>query len=316
MIKTFEVEVGAVKIRADKWISHKLQEISRVLIQKSFEEGLVRVNGKVATKSIKLSNGDVVEFQLPEIKPLDLSPHAIELHILFEDEHMLALDKESGMVVHPGAGTVEPTLVHALLHHCRGSLSGIGGVERPGIVHRLDRETSGVMVVAKTDAAHRALTHAFANRALTKQYLALVAGIPDRLSASIIKPIGRHSNHRHKMTIREDGRPAHTDWEFLGEVKGPVSLLRCQIHTGRTHQIRVHLSDMGYPILGDEIYGYRSNRIDIEHPPARTMLHAYRLVLNHPVTNKTLELIAPPPADFHEQFPNWESCINNKNRES
>ena len=286
-----------------------MPDLSRMLIQKAFEEGLVKLNDQVISKSAKLVGGDTVKFQLPEVVPLDLTPQDIPLTIIYEDEHMLALDKPSGMIVHPGAGTGQDTLVHALLHHCRGELSGIGGVERPGIVHRLDRETSGVMVVAKSDLAHRGLTYAFANRKLSKEYLALVLGVPDRLSGSIELPIGRNQNHRHKMTVREDGKPAHTDWEFLGEGPGPVSLLRCQIHSGRTHQIRVHLSEMGFPLLADEIYGYRPNRAELKVLPERTMLHAYRLKLNHPITKKELELIAAPPADFQQQFPGWKQAL-------
>ncbi|MCZ6675290.1 MAG: RluA family pseudouridine synthase [Verrucomicrobia bacterium] len=315
MIQTFEVEAGSEKVRADKWISGKIQDVSRSLIQKSFKEGLVKMNGKVISKSVKLSAGDVIEFQFPEVKPLDLTPKDIPLKILFEDEHMLALDKPSGLVVHPGAGTDESTLVHALLHYCKGQLSGIGGVERPGIVHRLDRETTGVMVVAKTDIAHRILAEAFAERKTQKEYLTLVAGVPDRLSGSILKPIGRNPNHRHKMTVRDDGKPAHTDWEFLGDRPGPISLLRCIIHSGRTHQIRVHLSDMGFPLLGDEVYGYRPNRVELEHHPDRTMLHAYRLRLKHPVTGEMLDLLTPPPVDFEEQFPDWSEQIQKNDQD-
>lgn len=314
MTHKLRVEHGVKKVRADKWVSGHFPDISRTLIQKAFEEGLVKLNDHSIGKSVKLSAGDVVFFQLPEIKPLDLTPQDISLKILFEDEHMLALDKESGMIVHPGAGTKNDTLVHALLHHCKGGLSGIGGVERPGIVHRLDRETSGVMVVAKSDLAHRGLAKAFADRTLSKQYLALVVGVPDRLSGTIELPIGRNQNHRHKMTVREDGKPAHTDWELLGETTGPVSLIRCIIHSGRTHQIRVHLSDMGFPILGDEVYAYRSNSVDLAIEPQRTMLHAYQLELKHPVSKEPLKFIASPPNDFLDIFPRWSTCVDKADR--
>lgn len=309
MTQTFQLEADADRVRADKWISLKLIDFSRTRIQQSFKEGLVKVNGKVVTKSAKLEGGDVVQIDLPEITPLDLTPWETPLQILFEDEHLLALDKASGLVVHPGAGTTNQTLVHALLHHCQGQLSRIGGVERPGIVHRLDRETSGVMVVAKTDEAHKVLTKAFSGRTLKKEYLALVSGVPDRLSGTIEKPIGRHPRHRHKMTVREDGKPARTDWELLGREKGPLALLRCQIHTGRTHQIRVHLADMGFPILGDEVYGYRANRVNLIQPPGRTLLHAYHLKLKHPISNETLDLIAKPSGDFRAFFPGWHTAI-------
>ncbi len=314
MTHKLRVEHGVKKVRADKWVSCHFPDISRTLIQKSFDEGLVKLNDGSIGKSDKISAGDVVFFQLPEIKQFDLTPQNIPLKILFEDEHMLALDKASGMVVHPGAGTKNDTLVHALLYHCKGQLSGIGGVERPGIVHRLDRETSGVMVVAKSDLAHQGLTKAFADRTLSKEYLALVAGVPDRLSGSIELPIGRNQNHRHKMTVREDGKPAHTDWELLGETAGPISLIRCIIHSGRTHQIRVHLSDMGYPLLGDEVYGYKANRLDLINLPVRTMLHAFRLQLTHPVSKAPLNFMAPPPDDFHLLFPEWGKEISKVDR--
>ena len=189
MIQTFVVESDSGKVRADKWIAGKMEGASRRIMKKAFEEGLVKVNGTVVLRSIKLFPGDEVEFQLPEEKPIDLSPVDIPLNILYEDEHILAIDKPAGLVVHPGAGTVEPTLVHALLHHCDGQLSSIGGMERQGIVHRLDRGTSGVIVAAKTDQAHAALVEAFSQRSLTKEYLALVAGVPDRLSAT---PFSEH----------------------------------------------------------------------------------------------------------------------------
>ena len=309
MIQTFKVEAGTEKIRADKWISDQVADLSRNDVQRSFEEGLVSVNGKVVTKSYKLQAGDTIEFGQPELKALDLTPKDIPLSILYEDEHMLALHKDSGMVVHPGAGTSNDTLVHALLHHCKGQLSGIGGVERPGIVHRLDRETSGVIVVAKTDVAHRGLADAFAKRDLYKEYLALVADVPDRLSGSIKQAIGRNPKHRHKMSVRDDGKAAHTDWELLGNAPGPISLIRCQIHSGRTHQIRVHLSEMGFPLLGDEIYGYRANRVKLVKQPQRVMLHAYRLKLKHPITSEPMDWTADPPVDFQEQFPDWKRCL-------
>jgi 23S rRNA pseudouridine1911/1915/1917 synthase len=309
MIQSFVVETDSGSVRADRWISGKLDGSSRSTIKKAFEQGLVAVNGKVVYRSIKVYPGDKVEFEMPEEKPHDLTPVDIALKVLFEDEHILVIDKPAGLVVHPGAGTDEPTLVHALLHHCDGKLSTLGGMERQGIVHRLDRGTSGLLVIAKTNEAHEVLVHDFSNRTIKKEYLALVAGVPDRLSGTIHKPIGRNPAHRHKMAVREEGKPSHTDWEFLGESKGPVSLLLCRIHTGRTHQIRVHLADMGFPILGDEVYGYRVNRVDLEETPARTMLHAYRLSLKHPISGEAISFCAKPPEDFQAIFPEWEERI-------
>ena len=290
MGKEWQVEGGAGKIRADKWISGKLPKVSRSKIQKAFAKGSVKVNGCRVAKSTKLRGGDLVEFLGLEEERRELSAVELPLEILFEDEHLLFLNKASGMVVHPGAGSHPQTLVHALLFHCQSRLSTLGGVDRPGIVHRLDRETSGIMVVAKSDAAHLGLSAAFAKRLVRKVYLALVAGVPDRLSGTLRKPIGRHPVNRHKMCIRPDGRTAHTDWELVGSSDSRFSLLRCYLHTGRTHQIRVHLSDMGHPILGDKVYGYRGGGLDLAFEPTRLMLHAWRLELEHPVTGERLRL--------------------------
>lgn len=290
--------------RADKYLARMLPELSRAGIQRAFEAGHVRRDGISLTKNTKVENGEILEFSQPEVTPTELVPVSIALEILFEDEHLLAVNKESGMVVHPGAGTGGDTLVHALLGHCAGELSGIGGVERPGIVHRLDRETSGVILVAKTDQAHRGLAELFAERNLEKEYLALVSGVPELLSGIVQKPIGRHPKHRHKMAVVEDetkGRSARTDWEVVERYEKAYSLLRCRIHTGRTHQIRVHLSSLRLPLMGDAVYGYRADpRLQVE--PARTMLHAARLKFRHPVTEKELDLIAPVPPDFREQI--------------
>jgi 23S rRNA pseudouridine1911/1915/1917 synthase len=241
-----------------------------------------------------------VEFTLPDTKPSELKAVDIPLDVLFEDKHLLVINKVAGMIVHPGAGTGEDTLVHALLAHCEGELSGIGGVERPGIVHRLDRETSGVMVVAKTDAAHRGLSEQFSSRSLEKQYVTLVSGAPDLLSGSMRKPIGRNPHQRHKMAVVETeqgGRDAHTDWEVLEKFGKVAALVRCTIHTGRTHQIRVHMKALGHIILGDVVYGWKPEPA-LKKQPKRVMLHAEHLTFTHPITGKTLDLRAPLPKDF------------------
>jgi 23S rRNA pseudouridine1911/1915/1917 synthase len=208
------------------------------------------------------------------------------------------------MVVHPGAGTAENTLVHALLAHCAGELSGIGGVERPGIVHRLDRETSGAMLVAKTDKAHRGLAEQFAARSVRKEYLALVAGAPALLSGSIRKRIGRNPRQRHKMSVVEPeqrGRDAHTDWQVVERFGDRAALVRCTIHTGRTHQIRVHLKAAGHGLIGDVTYGWKADP-RLPRQPGRVMLHAEHLVVTHPVTGRMLDLRAPLPEDFTEMM--------------
>ncbi|MFZ9683406.1 MAG: RluA family pseudouridine synthase [Cephaloticoccus sp.] len=299
-ITAFTVPADVRAGRADKVLAKAFPDHSRVALQRAFDAGLVRVNGAVIARDHTLAPGAVVEFQLPETKPADLTPADIPLDILYEDRDLLALNKASGMVVHPGAATGGDTLVHALLAHCRGSLSGIGGVERPGIVHRLDRETSGVMLVAKNDAAHRGLSAQFSARTLQKEYLALVSGRPDLLSGTIDRPIGRNQHQRHKMAVLEEdkgGKPARTDWEVVESFGDLATLMRCTIHTGRTHQIRVHLKSLGHILLGDVVYGWKPNP-RIQPAPARVMLHAEHLVVTHPLKKKTLDLRAPLPEDF------------------
>jgi 23S rRNA pseudouridine1911/1915/1917 synthase len=294
---SYTVPEGVRSLRADKGLALAFREHSRTALQRAFDAGLVKLGGTAITRDHALHGGDVVEFTLPETVPAELKPVEIPLDVIFEDKHMLAVNKSAGMVVHPGAATGEDTLVHALLAHCAGSLSGIGGVERPGIVHRLDKETTGVIVVAKTDAAHRALADQFATRALKKEYVTLVAGVPQLLSGTIDRAIARHPVHRHRMTVGEGGRPARTAWE-RAEVFGQIAaLMRCQIFTGRTHQIRVHLKSIGHPILGDALYGWKPDP-RLAKQPERVMLHAEHLVLTHPVSGKEMDLRAPLPADF------------------
>ncbi len=290
-------EAGA---RADKWLAARLEGLSRVAVQRAFEAGLVRRGERVLTKSDRVAAGEEIDYATPEVRPSELRAVSIPLAILYEDQHLLALNKAPGMVVHPGSGTGEDTLVHALLAHCRGELSGIGGVERPGIVHRLDKGTSGVLVVAKTDAAHRALADTFASRGARKEYLALVSGVPELLSGSIRDPIGRHPAHRHKMAVMENGRDARTDWLVVESFGRAASLLRCRIHTGRTHQIRVHLASCRHPLLGDAVYGYRQ-RPGFPEPP-RVLLHAALLEVPHPATGAPLRVEAPLPEDFTEMM--------------
>jgi 23S rRNA pseudouridine1911/1915/1917 synthase len=293
----FIVPGGARPARADRVLAAAFPVHSRTALQRAFDAGLVRRGEVVLSRDTAVAGGERIEFSLPAVAAADLKPADIPLDVLFEDRHLLAVNKASGMIVHPGAATGEDTLVHALLSHCAGSLSGIGGVERPGIVHRLDKETTGVIVVAKNDQAHRALADQFATRTLTKEYVALVAGVPQLLSGTIDRAIGRHPVHRHRMTIGEGGKPARTDWE-RGEAFGDIAaLLRCRIFTGRTHQIRVHLKSLGHPILGDPLYGWKPDP-RLKEQPARVMLHAEHLVLAHPVTGRELDLRAPLPADF------------------
>lgn len=293
---TYTVPEGSRRARADKVLAQAFPEHSRAALQRAFEAGLVEVDGKPIGQSDDVKPGQVLSFAMPKARPAELKPVAIPLEILFEDAHLIVINKPAGMVVHPGVGTGEDTLVHALLAHCAGSLSGVGGVERPGIVHRLDKETTGVLVVAKTDAAHRALADQFATRALQKEYLALVNGGPKEQSGTINRAISRHPVHRHRMTVGEGGRPSRTDWTVEERFGGKASLLRCRIHTGRTHQIRVHLKSIGHPILGDAIYGWKHAENSLK--PPRVMLHAEHLVFAHPTAARTMDIRAPLPEDF------------------
>jgi 23S rRNA pseudouridine1911/1915/1917 synthase len=289
--------------RADKALATAFPEHSRVAFQRAFDAGLVALRGKPIERSATVHGGDVLEFSFPEVKSNELRAVRIKLDVLFEDKWLLAINKPAGMVVHPGAGTREDTLVHALLAHCAGTLSGIGGVERPGIVHRLDRETSGVIIVAKNDQAHRELAKQFAARTVVKEYLALVAGVPRLMSGTILKPIGRNVRHRHKMAVVEEGhggRSSWTDWTLVERYGDMAALVSCTLHTGRTHQIRVHMSSLGHSLLGDAAYGWKANS-RMKRQPNRVMLHAARLSLRHPKTGRILDLQAPLPPDFKAQ---------------
>jgi len=307
--ETYTVLPGVRRGRADKILAVSHLDHSRTEFQRAFDAGLVRLNGEPIKRDANVTAGDVIEFSFPDTKAAELRAVDIPLDVIFEDKHLLAVNKAAGMVVHPGAATGEDTLVHALLSHCAGGLSGIGGVERPGIVHRLDRETTGIIIVAKNDKAHRGLAEQFAARSLQKEYLVLVAGAPGLLSGSIRKAIGRNQQHRHKMTVVEDkgdgeethGKDAHTDWQVVEKFGNVAALLRCTIHTGRTHQIRVHMKSLGHVVMGDAVYGWKpDSRLKLQ--PARVMLHAEHLVVKHPITKKVLDLRAPLPADFEEQI--------------
>ncbi|HWA27195.1 MAG TPA: RluA family pseudouridine synthase [Lacunisphaera sp.] len=296
MPTTYTIPEGRRRERADKVLAAAFPEHSRAAFQRALEAGLVKADGKVIGQADDVRSGQVLEFSFPESKPAEIRAVDIPLEVVFEDKHLIVLNKAAGMVVHPGVGTGEDTLVHALLAHCAGELSGVGGVERPGIVHRLDKETTGLLVVAKNDAAHRALADQFASRALQKEYVTIVAGAPKDDRGMIDRAISRHPVHRHRMTVGEGGRPSRTDWEVLERFGGHAAYLRCRIHTGRTHQIRVHLKSIGHPVMGDATYGWKQNA-DLPVPP-RVMLHAEHLVFAHPVSARVLDLRAPLPKDF------------------
>ena len=257
------------------------------MAQKLIEEGLVKVNGKTASKSAKLNENDVVEYEIPAPKTLDVAAQDIPLDIVYEDGDLLVVNKEKGMVVHPGAGNIDRTLVNALLAHCGDSLSGIGGVTRPGIVHRIDKDTGGLLLVAKNDFAHQSLSEQIKAHTAGRIYEAVVVGTPKEPKGTVSAPIGRHPIHRKKMAVVADGREAVTHYEVLESFNG-YSLVRFKLETGRTHQIRVHMAYIGHPILGDELYG----GVRREIPTKGQTLQAVEISFTHPRTNEQMTFSA------------------------
>ncbi len=302
--ESFVVEKSLPSARLDKFLCEKFPAASRGALQRLIEEGHVRVNGQTVKPTHHPHAGEQIEVHWPEAKPAEAQPERIPLEILFEDKSLLVVNKPAGLVVHPAAGHEEHTLVNALLHHCKGSLSGIGGVARPGIVHRLDKETSGCLVVAKNDETHIALAEQFSNREVKKIYHALVCGEPARDSGEIRAAIARHPTHRKRMAVRDDsdGRAAHTSYRILERLYA-TTLMEAQIHTGRTHQIRVHFQFIGHPLVGDDTYGAKQNARVKEltnYAAPRVMLHAKNLSFIHPRTQKPMNFEAPLPADFKQ----------------
>ena len=298
----FTVEKSLPSVRLDKFLGEKFPAASRGTMQRLIEEGNIRVNGQTVKPTHHPHAGEQIEVHWPDAKPAKAQPEKIPLDILFEDKSLLVLNKPAGMVVHPAAGHEEHTLVNALLHHCQGSLSGIGGVARPGIVHRLDKETSGCLVVAKNDETHLALAEQFAEREVKKIYHALVCGEPGRATGEIRAAIARHPTHRKRMAVRDDssGRAAHTSYKILERLYA-ATLMEARIHTGRTHQIRVHFQFIGHPLVGDDTYGARQNARLKEltnYAAPRVMLHSRELSFIHPRTKKPVKFEAPLPEDF------------------
>jgi 23S rRNA pseudouridine1911/1915/1917 synthase len=275
--------------RLDIFLARSLRDISRAHAQRLIAENHVQVSGGPVRPSLRLEAGVRVSVEIPEPTSVDLTPEAIPLSVVYEDADLIVVDKPAGMAVHPGPGHERSTLVHALLAHCP-DLSGIEGTARPGIVHRLDKDTSGLLVVAKNDRAQMTLQEQMAARTARKEYLALVQGTPPP-SGTIDAPIGRHPGQRKQMAIVAEGRPARTHFRSLGAV-GPETLVLARLETGRTHQIRVHFAGIGHPIIGDAVYGKRSDILD------RQFLHACRLEFEHPRTGEWLALEAPLPDDL------------------
>lgn len=300
----FAIEKSAPDQRLDQYLRGRFPAVSRGTIKRLIAEGHIRVDDKVVKATHSPRAGEQVRVHWPEPKSAQARPEEMPLDILFEDDSLLVLNKPAGLVVHPSAGHEEHTLVNALLHHCRGSLSGVGGVARPGIVHRLDKETSGCLVVAKNDETHLALSKQFSERQVEKIYHAIVCGQIMRDGGEIRAAIARHPSHRKRMTVRDDdsGRAAHTQWKVL-ERLNCATFVEAHIFTGRTHQIRVHFQFLGHPLAGDITYGARPNtrlRDATGYEAPRVMLHALKLAFTHPKTGKRMEFRAPLPGDFQQ----------------
>ena len=285
--------------RIDSFLAARLADLSRSRIQALIREQFIQINGHPAKPRDAVKLGDRITIVLPEAVPLDAAPQDIPLEILFEDDDLLVLNKAPGMVVHPAPGNPDGTLVNALLHHCRGKLSGIGGVERPGIVHRLDKDTSGCLVIAKSDVAHQSLVTQFSERStMEKLYLAVTQGVPKPGKDTVFTHIGRHPVNRQKMAVVNPpgGKTAITDYEILAaDAATLTALVLCHLHTGRTHQIRVHMHHKGTPLVGDPIYGKPSKTSELT---GRLMLHAWRLAFQHPISKKRQQFEAPVPREF------------------
>ena len=303
--------------RLDRWAVNQYPEFSRSRIQKLIADGAIYVNGKGARSNYRVVAGDQITIDLPPLESVAIDPEETPLDIFFEDEHVLVVNKPAGMIVHPAGNIVSGTLVNALLAHCE-QLSGINGVLRPGIVHRLDKDTSGLMAVAKSDEGHRGLAAQLEAREMGRRYVALVWGGFDDDEGRIEAPIGRHSKDRKKMAVAEDGRFAATQWEVTARYNF-LSTLSLALETGRTHQIRVHLAHLNRPVFGDPVYGGREERLQGIAPlfrrqatqwllqTDRQMLHAARLMFVHPVTREDLAFEASPPADFQTLVAHLES---------
>jgi len=295
-------ETGPEPARLDKALADAT-ELSRERIKALIAEGRVSVMGRPASQpSLKVAGGSPFAIRVPQAAPAEAEAQDIPLVVVYEDEHLLVVDKPAGLVVHPAAGNLDGTLVNALLHHCRGQLSGIGGVARPGIVHRIDKDTSGLLVVAKTDRAHEGLAQQFAAHSIARAYRAVASGMPRPAQGRIEGAIARSPNNRKKMAIVEDGRGKHaiTHYRVLESLKS-ASLVECRLETGRTHQVRVHMASIGHALLGDPVYGRTPSSL---RPVLdrlgfrRQALHAAELGFLHPVNGETVHLVSPLPPDM------------------
>ena len=280
--------------RIDSWLAEQIEGLTRSAAQGLLAEHAVSSNGQILKKNHKLTGNETITVQLPELREVDITPENIPLDIVYEDMDIIVVNKPRGMVVHPAAGNWDGTLVNALMYHCGDSLSGINGEHRPGIVHRIDKDTSGLLVVAKNDAAHQSLAEQFAAHTAFRGYEAIVVGAPRQDKGVIDKPIARHKTDRKKMAIVEGGREAITHYTVLKRYRG-YTHMAFRLETGRTHQIRVHMASIGHPIIGDPVYGLKKDRFsDI----GGQCLHAAKLTLQHPATGQIMNFSAPLPTYF------------------
>ena len=287
-----ETDAGA---RVDVWLASQVDGLTRSAAQRLLEEGRAALNGKPLAKNYKLAGGEVLTLSLPDPEPIDARPQDIPLDVVYEDADVIVVNKPKGLVVHPAPGHPDGTLVNALLYHCGGSLSGIGGALRPGIVHRIDRDTSGLIIAAKNDFAHLRLAAQLQDHTLARTYECVAVGGFREDRGTIDAPIGRHPADRKKMAVVPNGRSAVTHWEVLERFSG-YTHLRCRLETGRTHQIRVHLAYLGHPILGDAVYGKPAPGLKGQ------CLHAAGLRFVHPRTGEMVELSCPLPEEFQRQL--------------
>lgn len=290
------IDAGLTGMRLDQFLAHHVPDVSRALIISSIKKGLILVDGRQRKSSYRLKENDTLQGSVAGKPEIDVLPEHINFPVLYEDDALLLISKPPGLIVHPGSGNHHGTLVNGLVHHCR-SIAEVGDSLRPGIVHRLDKDTSGIMVVAKTENVHRLLVDSFKNRQLHKEYLAVLHGVLKEKTGRIVAPIGRHPVQRQKMAIRQsEGRHAVTSWQVIEEFGGAFSLVKVTIETGRTHQIRVHMAHLGCPVVGDTVYGAGKDN----HAFPRQLLHAYRLIFRHPLTTTLLDTTAEIWPDFSE----------------
>ena len=306
-IQSITPELEEKGLRLDKVILNHMPDRSRTEIQKWIKAGQVIVNDNVEKANYKVEEEDIIQVTLPDPQSTEINPENIPLDIVYEDEDVIVVNKAKGVVVHPAPGNYTGTLVNGILYHC-SDLSGINGVIRPGIVHRIDKDTSGILVIAKNDEAHNKLAIQFKDHSIKREYYALVEGKFSNTNGTIDKPLGRDKKERIKMAINEEGKRAVTHYEVLEQYDKGVSLVKCTLETGRTHQIRVHMASIGHPLVGDLVYGYKRQKFNIEGQA----LHAKTLGFIHPRTNEYIEFTSELPKYFKELLEKLKNNVNNK----